>query len=81
MIAKKKHVMAHDVSAYSFRPGPGKEWRTAIEDIEDGITIGGMFTVLRSSNRRRVGLHAREGRHSSVSRFPPPSTFSLSPRI
>ena len=77
MIARKKSI-AHNVSVYSFRSGPGEEWRTAVEDIEDGIAIGGVLSVLRSANRRRPGLYAREGRHPPVSRLLPPFALSFS---
>lgn len=63
-------MIAHDVLAYSFRSGPGKKRGVAIEDIEDGIPIGGVLPVLRSSNRGRVGLYARERRHPPVSSAP-----------
>jgi len=66
-------VIAHDVSVCSFRSGLGKEWRIAVEDIEDGIALGGVLAVLRSSNRGCVGLYARERRHPPVS--PVPTSF------
>jgi len=72
-------VITHEVSAYSFRSGPGKERGTAIEDIEDGIAIGGVFALLRSSDRRRVGLYARERRHPPVSPTPTSPHFSTQP--
>ena len=69
-------MITHDVAVYSFRAGPGKEWRTAVENIENGVAVSGVFAVLRSSNRRRLGLYARERRHPPVS----PAPISLSPR-
>lgn len=69
-------MIAHDVSTYSFRTGPSKEWRVAVEDFEIGVLVSGVFAVFRGSNRGCVGLYARERRHPPVS--PAPSALPCS---
>lgn len=56
---------------HSFCSGSRKEWRAPVEDIKDGITIGGVFTILRCPNCGCVGLYAWERRHPSVGLTPP----------
>jgi serine/threonine protein kinase len=63
-------VIAHHMFVSSFCVGSCEEWRAAVEDIEDGISFGGVFAVLRRSNRGCVGLYARERRHTPVSLAP-----------